>query len=172
MRLCEDVVPLLGPLLDGALAEDDREWVEDHIRCCGKCLDRKALLAAQAAALREALEARAARADFSGVADRVMARLEREPPAPLPELVRVWTSETWGAHRGLFAAAGGLAAAAGLAMAVFFSPPRAPAAADETLLADAKNQPQFEVVDFGSHDGAMLQLSDRTPVIWLSEDRP
>jgi len=171
MTPCQDVVPLLGPLLDDALAEDDREWVEDHVRCCGKCLDRKALLAAQAAALREALEARAARVDFAGFADRVMARVERQAPAPLPERMRVWTSETWGAHHGLFAAAGGLAAAAALAMAVFLAPPRAPVAADETLLADA-SQPQLEVVDFGSHDGAVLQLPDRTPVIWLAEDRP
>jgi anti-sigma factor RsiW len=169
MTRCQDVVPLLGPLLDDALAEDDREWVEDHLRCCRKCLDRKALLAAQAAALREALEARAARADFAGFADHVMTRVERQAPAPLPERMRVWTSETWGAHRGLFA--GGLAAAAALALALFLAPPRAPVAPDGTLLADA-SQPQFEVVDFGSHDGAMLQLPDRTPVIWLSEDRP
>jgi anti-sigma factor RsiW len=171
MTPCRDVVPLLGPLLDGALAEDDRAWVEDHLRCCGKCLDRMALFAAQAAALRELLEARAARANFSGFADRVMARVEREAPAPLPERARVWASEAWGAHRGLLAAAGGLAAAAALATAAFLTPSRAPAVADETLLADA-TQPQFEVVDFGSHDGALLQLPDRTPVIWLSEDHP
>ena len=28
MRGCEEVVPLLGPLHDGALADDDRAWVE------------------------------------------------------------------------------------------------------------------------------------------------
>ena len=32
-------------------------------------------------------------------------------------------------------------------------------------------EPQLEEVEFGSHDGAVLQLRDNTPVIWLSEDR-
>src|SRR5207247_7675246 len=47
MKRCEDVVPLLGPLMDSALPEDDREWVEEHLRECAACRDRKTLIAAQ-----------------------------------------------------------------------------------------------------------------------------
>jgi hypothetical protein len=85
------------------------------------------------------------------------------------EHLRVWGGEMWGAHRHAIAAASGLAAAACLALAVLFTPPAADHA-DETLLADA-SIPQFEEVEFGSHDGAVMQLRDKTPVIWLSEDR-
>ena len=31
---------------------------------------------------------------------------------------------------------------------------------------------QLEVVDFGSHDGAVMQLRDKTPVIWLGREHP
>src|SRR5205807_1807506 len=59
MRRCEEVAPLLGPLHDGALADDDRAWVEDHVRGCASCRDRLALTAASAQAVRESVIARA-----------------------------------------------------------------------------------------------------------------
>ena len=169
MKRCLDVVPLLGPLMDSALHEDDRDWVEEHLRECASCRDRQALLAAQAAAVRERLEARGAQADFSGFADKVLARAQAEQQMRGMEHLRVWGGEMWGAHRRTIGAASGLAAAACLAVAVLFTPPAADAP-EETLLADA-SLPQIEEVDFGSHDGAVTQLGDKTPVIWLSEDR-
>ena len=81
---CVDVVPLLGPLLDGALPSDDREWVEDHLLGCGKCGDRKSLIAAQGQAIREVIGARAAAASFQGFTDRVLARVSSEPPPEAP----------------------------------------------------------------------------------------
>ena len=83
MKGCAEVVPLLGPLLDAGLQEDDRAWVEAHLRGCAVCRDRKALLAAQAEALREVLRARGNAADFSGFADRVMARVAGGPLSQL-----------------------------------------------------------------------------------------
>ena len=166
MKHCEEVVPLLGPLNDAALADDDRAWVEDHLRGCASCTDRKALIAAQGEALREALRARGAAADFSGFADRVLARVGKDR-ASAP--VSAYGSELWGAHRGAFAAAGGLALAACLALAVFFLPARTDPD-DGALLADARAS-QVEEVDFGTHDGAVLQLPHETTVIWMSDDR-
>jgi anti-sigma factor RsiW len=170
MKRCVDVVPLLGPLLDSALAEDDAAWVQDHLAGCASCRDRKALLAAQADALREKLAARAAAADFTGFAERVMARIQQETPPPPLERAQVWGREMWGAHKGAFAAAGGLAVAACMALAVLFTPPSAPFDDAETLLADA-SAPQVEEVDFGTHDGAVLQLTRETTVIWMFDDR-
>ena len=46
MKPCAEVVRLLGALHDGALAEDDRGWVEDHLYGCPSCRDRLALIAA------------------------------------------------------------------------------------------------------------------------------
>lgn len=164
MKPCAEVVPLLGPLVDEALPGDDRAWVEDHVRGCPSCRDRQALIAAQGEALRAALGRRAAAADLTGFADRVMARVAQDKKgAPLA----VWGSELWGAHRGAFATLGGLALAASLALLVLFSPARVE---DGALLADASG-PQVEEVDFGTHDGAVLQLPRQTTVIWMSEDR-
>ena len=166
MKRCEEVVPLLGPLLDAALPDDDRAWVEDHLGGCASCTDRKALLAAQGEALREVLRARGMAADFSGFAGRVMARVhDDKSPAP----VTAYGSELWGAHKGAFAAAGGLALAACMALAVLFLPARTEPD-DSALLADARAS-QVEEVDFGTHDGAVLQLPHETTVIWMSEDR-
>jgi anti-sigma factor RsiW len=165
MKRCEDVVPLLGPLADAALPEDDREWVEEHLGACAACRDRLALIVAQGAALREALQARAAAASFDGLPDRVLARVANDSGrAPLP----VWFSELWSAHRGAFTAAGGLAAAAAVALAVFFTP--AQAYDEAAILADA-SAPEIQRVEFGTHDGAVLQLPHDTTVIWMSDDR-
>ena len=164
MKKCEEVVPLLGPMLDKALPEDDAAWVVEHLAGCGPCRDRKAMIGAQGDALRELFAAK--RVSFDGFADKVMARVAQDKGhAP----AKVWGLEMWGAHRGAFAAAGGLALAACMALAVLFVPPSAPAD-DGTLLADASAS-QVEQVDFGTHDGAVLQLPGDTTVIWMSEDR-
>jgi anti-sigma factor RsiW len=167
-KKCRDVVPLLGPLNDGALEPDDRQWVEEHLGGCSSCSDRRALLAAQGAALREMLSARAAAVSFDGFADKVMARVEKEQRTGLAERTPVWFQEMWGAHRTAFTALAGLAAAACVALGVVFAPQ--PQTDDGQLLADASG-PQIEEVDFGTHDGAVLQLPGDTTVIWMSEDK-
>ena len=166
-KKCNDVVPLLGPLNDGALEADDREWVEEHLRGCSSCSDRRALLAAQGAALREVLGARAAAVSFDGFADRVMARVEKEGRGGLAERAPVWLREMWGAHHTAFTAAASLAAAACVALGVLLAPQQQP---DEAPLLAEANPPQIEEVDFGTHDGAVLELPGDTTVIWMSDD--
>jgi anti-sigma factor RsiW len=165
MRGCEEVVPLLGPLHDGALADDDRAWVEDHVRGCASCRDRLALTVASAQAVRESVIARARGLDLTRLPDRVMAGV-REDRAAAAERAAVWGREMWWTHRRAFAAAGGVAVAACMAAAVFFLPWRRDEAA---LIAD--NSPQIEEVDFGTRNGAVLQLPRQTTVIWMSDDR-
>src|SRR4051812_23889965 len=107
MRTCKEIVPLLGPMLDGELPDDDREWVDQHVRGCAGCRDRQALISAQGRALRDHYASKSA--DFTGFTAKVMARVATDAGrAP----ARVWGSELWQAHRGAFAAAGGLAVAA------------------------------------------------------------
>jgi hypothetical protein len=69
----------------------------------------------------------------------------------------------FGAHRGAFGAAGFVLAAC-MALAVVFVPQ--PSADD--LAPDPSSQ--VEEVDFGTHDGAVLQLPHETTVIWMSDD--
>src|SRR5207237_1936944 len=106
MRRCEEVVPLLGPLHDGALADDDRAWVEDHSRGCASCRDRLALIAALSQAVRESVVARARGLDLKKLPDRVMARV-REERSRAAQRAAVWGRERWWAPRRALAAAGG-----------------------------------------------------------------
>src|SRR5206468_2374122 len=115
MRPCKDIVPLIGPMLDGELPADDREFVEDHVRGCASCALRRDLTVAQAAALREELGAKADAADFAGLAEGVMARIAREQPLRGNERRRVWGREMWGAHKKAIAGFAGMAVAASLA---------------------------------------------------------
>lgn len=162
-KRCAEVLPFLGALADEAIAEGDRAWVQAHLSACAACPDRLSLLKAQGAALREMIQARSAQVSFEGFADKVLARTRKEKPR-LFESTPVWAREMFGTHRGAFAGAAGFALAACMALAVVFSPQ--PPAGDE--LAD--NGGQVEEVDFGTHDGAVLQLPHETTVIWMSDD--
>ena len=171
-RRCEESVPLLGPWIDGELAEEDSAWLAEHVSCCKVCSARKALLEAQRDAVREVVVARAASADLSGLADAVLARVQNDrAPAPVLRL-RVWGSETWRAHRTRISAAAGLMVAASLALVAIFSPLRSDAPGRGPLLADARApNTTVDEVDFESHEGAVLQAG-QTTVIWVDDDSP
>ena len=164
IKRCAEVVPFLGALADGAIAEGDRTWVQAHLDSCAACPDRLSLFKAQGAALREMVFARSAEVSFDGFADKVLARTRKEKPRLL-ETTPVWAREMMGAHRGAFAGAAGFALAACMALAVVFSPQQS--AVGEELV---DNGGQVEEVDFGTHDGAVLQLPHETTVIWMSDD--
>ena len=165
IKRCAEVLPFLGALADGAIAEGDRTWVQAHLSACAACPDRLSLFMAQGAALREMVEAKSANISFDGFADRVLARTRKEKPRLL-ENTPVWAREMFSAHPGAFAGAAGVALAACMALAVVFSPQQA---APDELAMDTGGQ--VEEVDFGTHDGAVLQLPHETTVIWMSDDR-
>lgn len=163
-KRCAEIVPLLGPYADGAAAADDRDEVLRHLGECTRCPERLRFFAAQGDAIRETVRRRAQEADFQGFADKVLARARKEKP-PGYQGVSVWTREMLGAHRGAFGAAGVVLAAC-MALAVVFIP-QPPQADDGT----PDPQSRIEQVDFGTHDGAVLQLRNETTVIWMSDDR-
>jgi anti-sigma factor RsiW len=165
-RRCEESVPLLGPYLDGELPEEDLVWLEEHLSDCAACGGRRDLLLAQGAALRESAAARLAKADFTGVADAVLQRIDREAPRRSIPPLSVWGSEMWGAHRGILSASAGVALAGCLALAFFFVPSRtAP-----VILASA--QPAtIDEIDFENHEGVVLQ-NGATTTIWVDDDSP
>jgi anti-sigma factor RsiW len=171
-RRCEESVPLLGPLMDGELREEDRVWLAEHVSCCQSCAGRLALLAAQRDAIREAVVRKAASADLSRVADAVLARApEERAPAPVLRL-RVWGTEMWRERRGLLSAAAGLAVAASVAAVAILAPQLPGDSRRGALLADARNPgTTVEEVDFENHEGAVLQ-SGQTTVIWIDDDGP
>src|SRR5262245_27648123 len=156
-RRCEESVPLLGPFLDGELEEEDRLWLAEHLSTCGSCTARRASLAAQRDALREAIVRGAASADLSRIAGAVLARVADERPlAPVLRL-QVWGTELWRERRGPVSAAAGLMVAASLAAVVLLSPLRG-GTPQGTLLADARGPgTTVDEVDFENHEGAVLQ---------------
>jgi anti-sigma factor RsiW len=171
-RRCEESVPLLGPWLDGELAEEDRVWLEEHVGQCGPCAQRKALIAATRDAIRENVVRRAASADLSRVADQVLARIENDRDTGKAVRLRVWGAEMWQAHRGRIVAGAGLAAAACVAIAALVAPLGGGETPHRvTLLADARPLTTLEQIDFENHEGAVLQSGD-TMVIWIDDDGP
>lgn len=166
-RRCEESVPLIGPYLDGELPEEDLVWLEEHLSDCDPCTSRKNLLIAQAEAIRERAAARAREADLSGVADAVLARIDREALRPVPPL-SVWGLEMWGAHRAALSTGAGVAIAGCLALALFLAPQRpAPVTLAQAQTAGAS----IDEIDFESHEGAVLQ-NGATTTIWVDDDSP
>src|SRR2546428_11127921 len=101
---------------DGALADDDRAWVEEDACGCASCRDRLALIAALSLAVRESVVARAPGLDLKRLPDRVMARGRQERSRAAPRAAG-WGRGMWGAPPRALAAAGGPAGAACLAPA-------------------------------------------------------
>jgi anti-sigma factor RsiW len=166
-RRCEESVPLIGPYLDGELPEEDLVWLEEHLSDCDPCSARMKLLVAQAEAVRECVAARAREADLSGVADAVLARIDREGPRPVPPL-SVWGLEMWGAHRTALSAGAGVAVAGCLALALFLAPQRrSPVTLAQAQAAGAS----IDEIDFENHQGAVLQ-NGATTTIWVDDDSP
>jgi anti-sigma factor RsiW len=166
-RRCEESVPLIGPYLDGELPEEDLVWLEEHLSDCDPCTGRKNLLVAQAEALRERAAARARGADLSGVADAVLARIDRESPRAVPPL-SVWGIEMWGAHRAVLSAGAGVALAGCLALALFLAPQRRPAV---TLALAQTLGASIDEIDFENHEGVVLQ-NGATTTIWVDDHSP
>jgi anti-sigma factor RsiW len=170
-RRCEESVPLLGPWIDGELADEDRAWLEEHVGECPACATRKDLLEATRDAVRETVTRRAAGADLSRVADAVLARVKEDRPAAKVLRFQVWGTEMWRAHRGAISTAAGLAAAACVAVLALVVPQRGEPRRPVTLLADARPLTTLEQIDFENHEGAVLQAGD-TMVIWIDDDAP
>src|SRR5713101_1170522 len=109
---CEEMTPLVGPLVDGELAPADAALVQAHVESCARCESLRARLAAQAALLREAVAAKGAAASMDGFADGVMARIARaEKQRKSWDALRLRGSSAMRTRRF------GLGASAGLALA-------------------------------------------------------
>ncbi|HYX92569.1 MAG TPA: zf-HC2 domain-containing protein [Myxococcaceae bacterium] len=109
---CQSYLPLLSPFIDGELSPAERQTVERHLAACPDCTARVADLRAESALVRLGMEMLADEADFTGFAQKVMARVTPEKP-PLLERWRLATSEMFRYQRGAL-----MTAAASIAVAV------------------------------------------------------
>lgn len=90
---------MLSPFIDGELAVAERQTVERHLGACKDCTARVADLRAESALLRHGMELMTDEVDFTGFAQKVMARVTPERP-PLMDRVRVTLSELFLYQRG------------------------------------------------------------------------
>ena len=87
MKDCLRYAPMLGAR-EGELDAAERSALAGHLAGCDACRARLADLAALEGMVGEALMREAARRDFAGFADQVMARVERRRAGPLQAFFR------------------------------------------------------------------------------------
>lgn len=101
---CQSFIPMLSPFIDGELVPGDRQTVERHLSACKDCTGRVADLRAESGLVRLGMEMHADEADFTGFAQKVMARVTPERP-PLMERLQLAVSEMFLYQRGALATA-------------------------------------------------------------------
>jgi anti-sigma factor RsiW len=96
---CKTYLPMLSPFIDGELVPAERATVERHLGACPDCTGRVADLRAESGLIRLGMEMLAEEADFTGFAQKVMARVTPER-SPLWERLKLAVSETFLHQRG------------------------------------------------------------------------
>jgi anti-sigma factor RsiW len=166
---CGEFVPHLSPLVDGELPPRLRTKVERHLSHCPDCTGRVTDLRAEGGLVRHGLELLTDDADFTGFAQKVMARVTPQRP-PFWERLRITLIETWTYQRA--ALGSGLAVAAALLIIIPVGwQARNAAQASPTHLAV-----RSVTVDPSAHVAPVVFTNDQTgdAIIWLvdHDDHP
>jgi anti-sigma factor RsiW len=154
MSLNPATLQLLSAYVDGELTAAERETVERALVADPRLRELERSMRGLGSAVRALSEAEVTRADFSGLADRVMARVARRPGV-LDHLRAVW-SRPWLPIGGL------VAVAAGAFFALRPVAPVGPIASGVIVQsATADSQPEFRPV--------VLKTETGDAIIWLVE---
>lgn len=97
---CERFWPDLSPYIDGELDPAARVHLERHLSACQDCTARVADFRAESGLVRLGLEMAAEEADFTGFAQKVLARVTPEKP-PFFERLRLSLDEFFTHQRGM-----------------------------------------------------------------------
>jgi anti-sigma factor RsiW len=97
---CQRSLPLLSAYIDGELSPAERGHLERHLAACPSCTSRVADLRAESGLIRVGLEMAADEVDFTGFAQKVLARVTPEKPS-LRERWRLSLSEFFTYQRGM-----------------------------------------------------------------------
>ena len=143
---------LLSAYLDGELTAAERETVERALAADPRLREVERSMRGVGPAMRAASEAEVAKADFSGLADRVLARVPRRPGV-LDRLRAVW-SRPW-------LPIGGLVAVAAGAFFVLKQPAPAVGGVDVQSASVVESQPELRPV--------VLKTETGDAIIWLVE---
>ena len=97
---CERFWPELSPYIDGELEPSSRVQLERHLSACSDCSALVDDFRAEGGLIRLGLDMAADEADFTGFAQKVLARVTPERP-PFFERLRISFDEFFTHHRGM-----------------------------------------------------------------------
>ncbi len=158
---------LLDSQRAGALAERESRAVVDHLASCASCQAWDTSFARNAATLRGHLEDQSGRADFSGLADRVLRAVRVEQKLAWSARASAWISEMFAYHRYVFSGAMAAAAVALVALPIYFGSDRGPS----VMVAAHVSAGDIEVEEFEvAHQGGTVLAMAEGTTIWLSTD--
>jgi len=155
MSLNSTHLQLLSAYLDGELTAAERETVERALAADPQMREVERSMRGLGSAMRAASEAEVAKADFSALADRIMARVPRRPGV-LDRLRAVW-SRPWLPVGGLVA----VAAAAFFALRPVASEAPVASGVDVQSASVGESQPELKPV--------VLKTETGDAIIWLVE---
>ncbi|MGA9521708.1 MAG: zf-HC2 domain-containing protein [Myxococcaceae bacterium] len=159
---CKTFFPMLSPFIDGELSPSERQLIERHLGVCPDCTGRVADLRAESGLVRLGMEMLADEADFTGFAQKVMARITPEKP-PLLERIRLSVAEFFTYQRAMVATAGVSAAVVALVAVPLILRGGTPYGyASERMAIQEVN------VDASAHVApVVLNTEDGNAIIWL-----
>jgi anti-sigma factor RsiW len=170
MSVAHPAPQLLERYHDGELQPAKRAAVETHVGVCEECRDRIEGLSLLGSLVREAVETDMSGFDPERIWANVQPRLAQARPLPIWERWADTFAEWVSIRHPASLAAGGLAAAAALALVLSVGPtgaspaPSAPAPG----LAAASNECYVDSVETGEGDMAMVNTTlEGETVIWL-----
>ena len=158
---CDAYLSMLSPFIDGELSPADRLTVERHLAACPDCTARVADLRAESGLVRLGMEMLADEADFTGFAQRVMARITPEKP-PLMERWRLAVTELFLHQRTAL-----VAAAATVAVAVLGVLLVTRSGAPTGYSAERITVENVRVDESADVSPVVLNTDDGNAIIWL-----
>lgn len=158
---CKSYLPLLSPFIDGELTPAERQTVERHLAACPDCTGRVADLRAESGLVRLGMEMFADEADFSGFAQKVMARVTPEK-APLWDRLRLSIQEMFLYQRGALVTAAATVAVVVLAT-LLLTREGTPAGYERETIAVQK----VEVDESENVRPVVMNTDNGNAIIWL-----
>ena len=161
---CEAFIPMLSAYVDGELPPRERGSVEVHLAACRECAGRAADFRAGSGLVRIGLEMAADEVDFTGFAQKVVARLTPYK-LPLMERWRIWLAETFRHQRGVLVSSLAVVAAvllAGVAGPLLWQREPPPGYAQQRMVLKSVS------IEPGAHvSPVVLTTESGDAIIWL-----
>jgi anti-sigma factor RsiW len=165
---CKKIQHLIEPYLDEELSGSKREQVEQHLKTCESCRLTLEALKLQGGLLREQMESRTEKVDFTGFEDRVLARIREEKPPGFTERAGAWVREVAYYYRAVWITSLATAVLLLAILVPLLSSDTGPAGEPQERIADVDNQVIIDSMEYAGQRSMIFTVSkNNTTVIWL-----